>query len=54
MLWPPPDSVKHSSQKIPAAPLRLPVVVLLPVQFLVSGDLSLKNLSSVALLSCAV
>src|ERR1700704_3984792 len=53
MLWPPADSVKHSCQKIPAAPLREPVVVLLPAQFLVSGYLPLKKLSTISLFCCA-
>src|ERR1700694_5145003 len=54
MLWPPADSVKHSCQKIPDAPLREPVVVLLPAQFFVSGYLPLKKLSTVSLFCWAL
>src|SRR6266581_6008507 len=38
---------------MPATPFSEPVVVLLPVQFLVSGNCSLKNASTVALFCCA-
>ena len=42
-------SVKQISQKMPAAPSRLPVVTLLPGQFFVSGYFCRKNLSRSAL-----
>src|ERR1700730_9581722 len=54
MLCPPDVRVKHSSQKIPGAPARVDVVVLLFGQFFVSGYCPVKNLSTVSLFCCAV
>src|SRR5712691_5233938 len=53
-LWPPDVAVKHICHQMPATPPMEPLVVVVPGQVLVSGNLAVSCLSRPALICCAL